>query len=176
VTAPGSPTELDDLASRIEGAFVANGVEAKSFRTIVEEAFATTMQFMRLIQGYLALGLIVGIAGLGVVMVRAVRDRRRHIGVLRALGFVAPSVRRAFLLESTFVALEGILVGASLALVTANEMISQGAVGDSAVFGVPWLQLTLVCGIAFLASLLATSRPAQRAAQIPPAVALRIAD
>ena len=174
--APGSPTELDDLASRIEGAFVANGVEAKSFRTIIEEGFATTMQFMRLIQGYLALGLIVGIAGLGVVMVRAVRDRRRHIGVLRALGFVAPSVRRAFLLESTFVALEGILVGASLALVTANEMISQGAVGDSAVFAVPWLQLTVVCGIAFVASLLATARPAQRAAQIPPAVALRIAD
>ena len=176
VVASGSPAELDDLASRMEGAFVANGVEAKSFRTIVEEGFATTMQFMRLIQGYLALGLVVGIAGLGVVMVRAVRDRRRHIGVLRALGFVAPSVRRAFLLESTFVALEGILVGASLALVTANEMISQGAVGDSAVFAVPWLQLTIVCGIAFVASLLATARPAQRAARIPPAVALRIAD
>jgi putative ABC transport system permease protein len=134
------------------------------------------MQFMRLIQGYLALGLIVGIAGLGVVMVRAVRDRRHHIGVLRALGFVPRSVRRAFLLESTFVALEGILVGTSLALVTANQMIAQGAVGESAVFGIPWIQLTIVCGVAFVASLLATARPAQRASQIAPAVALRVAD
>ena len=176
VVASGTPVEIGALAERIESAFVANGVEAESFRSIVEGGFAVTMQFMRLIQGYLALGLVVGIAGLGVVMVRAVRDRRRHIGVLRALGFVAPSVRRAFLLESAFVALEGILVGASLAIVTSNEMISQGAVGESAVFAIPWLQLALVCGVAFLASLLATAHPAHRAALIPPAVALRIAD
>ena len=176
VGASGTPTEIGALADRIEGSFVANGVQAESFRSIVEGGFAVTMQFMRLIQGYLALGLVVGIAGLGVVMVRAVRDRRRHIGVLRALGFVAPRVRRAFLLESAFVALEGIFVGASLALVTSNEMISQGAVGESAVFAVPWLQLALVCGVAFFASLLATAHPAQKAALIPPAVALRVAD
>ena len=167
---------IEELADRIQGTFVANGVEAKSFTSIVEEGFAVTIQFMRLIQGYLALGLVVGIAGLGVVMVRAVRDRRHHIGVLRALGFVPRGIRHAFLLESTFVALEGILVGVSLALVTANQMIAQGAVGDSAVFGVPWLQLILVCGVAFAASLLATVRPAQRASQIPPSVALRLAD
>ena len=45
-------------------------------------------------------------------MVRAVRDRRRQVGVLRALGFVPNQVRRAFVLESGFVALEGILIGA----------------------------------------------------------------
>ena len=57
-------------------------------------------------------------AGLGVVMVRAVRERRRTVGVLRALGFPAGVVRRAFLLESSFVALEGILLGTALSIVT----------------------------------------------------------
>ena len=66
-----------------------------------------------------ALGLLVGIAGLGVVMVRAVRERRRNIGVLRALGFQAGTVQRAFLTESSLVALEGILFGSALGLVTA---------------------------------------------------------
>jgi putative ABC transport system permease protein len=69
-------------------------------------------------QGFLALGLIVGIAGLGVVMVRAVRERRRNIGVLRALGFQSGTIQRAFLTESTFVALEGIVLGTALSIVT----------------------------------------------------------
>jgi putative ABC transport system permease protein len=165
-----------EVAADIQGRFVANGVEARSFRAIVEDGLETNLQFMRLLQAYLALGLVVGIAGLGVVMVRAVRDRRHQIGVLRALGFVPGAVRRAFLLESTFVAMEGILVGSSLALVTASQLIAGGEFGDNAEFTISWLQLALVCGTAFVASLVATARPAQRAAKIPPAVALRIAD
>ena len=61
---------------------------------------------------------MIGVAGLGVVMVRAVRERRRTVGVLQALGFPARVVRRAFLLESSFVALEGILLGTALSIVT----------------------------------------------------------
>ena len=51
-----------------------------------------TRQIFQLFQGYLAMGLIVGIAGTAVVMVRAVRERRRQIGTLRALGFGARPV------------------------------------------------------------------------------------
>ncbi|HZQ28008.1 MAG TPA: ABC transporter permease, partial [Acidimicrobiales bacterium] len=85
------------LAARINGTFLANGADAKAFRTIVDENLGQQRQFFRLMQGYLALGLVVGIAGLGVVMVRAVRERRRQVGVLRALGFPAAAVRRAFI-------------------------------------------------------------------------------
>ena len=69
-------------------------------------------------QGYLALGLIIGIAGLGVVMVRAVRERRRQIGMLRAMGFQSRVVRQAFLVEAGFIAVQGIALGVILALVT----------------------------------------------------------
>jgi ABC-type antimicrobial peptide transport system permease subunit len=75
-------------------------------------------QFFLLMQGYLALGLLVGITGLGVVMVRAVRERRRTIAVLRALGFRAATVRRSFLTESGFVAFEGVIVGTVLGVTT----------------------------------------------------------
>jgi putative ABC transport system permease protein len=176
VVASGSLGDAGRTASTLQGRFVANGVEAETFRSIVEEGLDTQLQFMRLLQGYLALGLVVGIAGLGVVMVRAVRDRRREIGVLRALGFVPRNVRSAFLLESTFVSLEGILVGTSLALVTASQLISSGEFGESATFSIPWFQLALVCISVFVASLAATARPAQKASKIPPAVALRIAE
>ena len=63
-----------------------------------------TRQIFQLFQGYLAMGLIVGIAGTAVVMVRAVRERRRQIGTLRALGFGSRSVGRSFAIETGFVA------------------------------------------------------------------------
>jgi len=119
---------------------------------------------------------VVGIAGLGVVMVRAVRERRRQVGVLRALGFEASAVRRAFVAESAFVALEGIIIGVSLAIVTAWRLVGNATFGAQLGFDVPWLQLLLLVAGTFIASLLATAAPAQQASKIRPAVALRIAD
>ena len=168
--------DADEVARRLQGQLVANGVEAESFRARVEDFQQSNLQFFQLMQSYLALGLLVGIAGLGVVMVRAVRERRREVGVLRALGFLPHQVRRAFVLESGFVALMGILIGVALALVTASQLVATGEFGENIGFEVPWSQLALLTGIALVASLLATAWPAQEASKTPPAVALRIAD
>ncbi|HYN37303.1 MAG TPA: FtsX-like permease family protein, partial [Actinomycetota bacterium] len=164
------------VAADLQGTLFQNGVEADTFGAIVEEFQSLSLQFFRLMQGYLALGLLVGIAGLGVVMVRAVRERRREIGVLRALGFQAHMVRRAFLFESGFTSIQGIVIGSVLALITAAQLVATGEFGESAAFTIPWTQLLLTGGLAFLASLLATAWPAQQASQVPPAVALRVAE
>lgn len=169
----GAPRDAVEVARRLQGEFVAAGVEARSFRSLVEEMSAANLQFFQLMQSYLALGLLVGIAGLGVVMVRAVRERRREVGVLRSLGFVPAQVRAAFLLESGFVALEGILVGAILALVTASQLIATGEFGQGLSLQIPWSQLALLTAAALVASLAATAWPAQDASRTAPAVALR---
>ena len=166
----------DAVARRLQGSFVENGLEADAIRSLIEDFLGANLQFFQLMQAYLALGLIVGIAGLGVVMIRAVRDRRREVGVLRALGFVPPQVRLAFVLESAFVAIEGILIGALLALVTASQLIATGEFGEDISFQVPWTDLAVVTSAALIASLLSTAWPAQQASRIPPATALRIAD
>jgi putative ABC transport system permease protein len=144
----------------------------------VESGYAANRSFFQLMQGFLALGLVVGVAGLGVVMVRAVRERRRMVGVLRALGFPARVVRRAFLIESSFVALEGILLGTGLSIVTSyllfrNDDELQAAGGA---FPVPWLAIAVLVVATAAASLAATAWPARKAARIRPAVALRIAE
>lgn len=167
---------LDHLATVIQGRFFKNGAEAQTFRSLVEDQAQSSLQFLRLMQGYLALGLLVGIAGLGVLMVRAVRERRREVGVLRSLGFQAGRVRAAFVFESAFIAFEGIMIGAVLALVTAAQLVANGDFGKGVEFVIPWTQLGVLCGAAFVASLIATAWPAQQASQIPPAVALRVAD
>jgi putative ABC transport system permease protein len=139
----------------------------------VEDNFAANRSFFQLMQGFLALGLLVGIAGLGVVMVRAVRERRRNIGVLRALGFQAGTVQRAFLTESSFVALEGILLGAALGIVTTYLLFQNDPGFDNASIGFP---IPVLVAATALASLAATAWPARKASRIRPAVALRIAD
>ncbi len=171
-----SGTDDDALAATISGRYVANGALANSFHHLVGVQFAQQQQFFQLIKGYVALGLLVGIAGLGVVMVRAVRERRREVGVLRALGFSRVAVRRAFVAESAFVALEGIIIGTTLALITCWQLVSSNSFGNGLTFGVPFLQLAPWLVGAFVASLLATASPAQQAARIRPAVALRITD
>ncbi|MDQ3951961.1 MAG: ABC transporter permease [Actinomycetota bacterium] len=176
VVAEGPEADARRTAVRLQGELVANGVEAVTFRTRVEEFGRVNLQFLRLMQGYLALGLLVGIAGLGVVMVRAVRERRRQVGVLRSLGFLPRMVRRAFLLESGFTAIEGILLGTVLALVTASQLIANGDFGQGVEFEIPWLDVAVLCTVSLGASLLATAWPAQQASTIPPAVALRVED
>jgi putative ABC transport system permease protein len=166
------------LAADLQGQYLPEGLVATQIRDQVERGFAANRGFFQLMQGFLALGLIVGIAGLGVVMVRAVRERRRNIGVLRALGFQSHTVQRAFLTESTFVALEGIVLGAALSIVTSyllfrNDDDLQAAGGP---FPIPWMNISLLVAATAVASLAATAWPARQAARIRPAVALRAAD
>jgi len=168
----------EDVAARLQGALLANGVQAETFRHQVREDISAQIGFFRLMQGYLGLGLLIGIAGLGVVMVRAVRERRRQIGMLRAMGFSAAVVRRAFLFEAGFVAVQGIVVGVGLGLLTAYQVLANSdAFGDDRLpFTVPWLALLVVAGAPLVVALLATAAPANQASKIRPAAALRLAD
>jgi putative ABC transport system permease protein len=174
--APGVSDQA--LAADLQGEFLPQGLVATRIRHVVEQDFAANRSFFQLLQGFLALGLVVGVAGLGVVMVRAVRERRRTVGVLRALGFPARVVRRAFLLESSFVALEGILLGTALSIVTSYLLFrnDDSLQGSGTLFPVPWLSISLLVAATAAASLAATAWPARQAARIKPAVALRIAD
>jgi ABC-type antimicrobial peptide transport system permease subunit len=175
-TAPGLAP--DQAAAELQGQYLPYGLVAIGLRATVENGFSASTQFFRLMQGYLALGLLVGITGLGVVMVRSVRERRRTIGVLRALGFRARTVQRSFLIENGLIALEGVVVGAVLGVLTTWLMYQNSpAFGSLDVpFPITWGQTGLTIAATLAGSLLATIGPARRAAGIRPAIAVRVAD
>jgi putative ABC transport system permease protein len=166
----------DRFATDFGVRFLSHGGQAETIRGIVHDELASQQEFFVLIRGYLALGLIVGIAGIGVIMVRAVRERRRQVGVLRALGVQAAAVRRAFVVESAFVAAEGLVIGTVLALVTAWSITLTDAFGAGMSFRVPVFGIAAVVLGTLVCALLATAAPARAAARIRPAVALRITD
>lgn len=173
---PGADEET--VAETLQAALLASGLQATSYRSLVEQSARETLQFFQLLQGYLSLGLVVGIAGLGVVMVRAVRERRREIGALRAVGLRRRTIGGSFLVESGFVAIEGVVVGTALALVTAWQVIAKVEAfgGTQAAGSAPWPQLVGMLAATLFAALLAALLPAFRASRVSPAQALRALD
>ena len=173
-TAPG--VNADAAAKRLESAFLANGMEAVSLKDELHKAVSTSLTFTYIFEGFTGLGLVVGVAALGVISARAVVERRQQIGVLRAIGFQRRMVQLSFLVESSFVAILGIVLGSVLGLILSYNIIadakSQGT-SENITFAVPWLELTVVFLIAYGASLLATFVPARQASRVYPAEALR---
>jgi putative ABC transport system permease protein len=171
--APG--VDPRSFATALQSRFLANGAEATSINDLMDEAFTMTHQIFQLFEGYLALGLLVGIAGIAVVMIRAVRERRRPIGALRAIGFGSRTIGRSFAIETGFIAIEGTVIGTSLSLLTLWTLTRANAMGDLT-FSVPYAVLALLLLGTVAASLVATIAPAVSATRIRPAVALRTTD
>jgi putative ABC transport system permease protein len=168
--------DAEAVADRLEARWITRGAEATTFLGMVQDEVRETQGFLRLLQGYIGLGLLIGVAGLGVVMVRAVRERRRQIGMLRALGFSARIVRRAFLSEAGFIAVQGIVLGMGLGLVTSYQMLRSDVFDEQLAFAVPWLALVVLFVVPAAGALFTAAAPATQAARIRPAAALRIAD
>ena len=101
----------DPTRSALESAFLANGMQADSLQKLLDDVVAGSLTFDRLIMGFMGLGLIVGVAALGVISARSVVERRQQIGVLRAIGFRKRMVQACFLLESSFIAVTSIFIG-----------------------------------------------------------------
>ena len=163
-------------AQRLESAFITNGLEAESIQKVVQDSVAANKTFNRLIQGFMALGLVVGVAALGVISARAVVERRQQIGVMRAIGFRRTMIQTVFLLESSFVALTAIVVGTGLGLLLGWNIIEDSRKTPSWAnleMVVPWGDLVLIFVLVYAVALLATLAPAIRASRIAPAEALR---
>jgi putative ABC transport system permease protein len=172
--APG--VDAKQAAARLESAFLANGMEAESIEKVMKDAIAANRTFNRLIEGFMGLGLVVGVAALGVISARSVVERRQQIGVLRAVGFRRWMVQATFLLESSFLALTSIIAGTALGLVLAYDIVLDTRDQPSWAnlsLAVPWGNLALVFLIVYAVSMAATFVPAVRASRIRPADALR---
>ena len=162
------------VAKDLEKAFAQNGLQAVAIEQEIEEGSATQGLFNNLLMGFMGLGLLVGIAALGVIAARSVVERRQQIGMLRALGFQRGQVRLAFLIESSFVALLGIGLGVALGAALSVGIVDSFEEQISGIrYTVPWSTLGVIVGLAYFASLLTTLLPASQASRVYPAEALR---
>jgi putative ABC transport system permease protein len=120
---------------------------------------------------------LAALLGSSITMYAAVGQRRREIGVLRALGFTPAQVLTSFLLESLALALLGSGLGVLLALVTPflDFTTTNVANGQSVAFRfAPSLEILLgALAAGTLVGVLGGFFPALRAARVSPVRAMR---
>jgi len=165
------------LSKDLEREFLTSGMQTIVIRDVIQEFLEISSSIMNLFQVYLGLGLIVGIAGLGIITVRSVVERTNEIGVMRAIGYKRKMIRSTFIMEISFVSFLGItvgvLLGVGLSYYIYGDFFGEGATFLEFLSLIPYLNILLITLIALGFTLLATVSSAIRASRIVPAEALR---
>jgi putative ABC transport system permease protein len=162
------------VAEGIEQAMLTNGVQAVAIRDELADFQAQGRAILYLMEGFMGLGLIVGVAAVGVIAFRTVVERRQQIGVLRAIGYQTGMVALSFLIETGFVVGAGVIAGTALGLVLGYNVFTSDQWGSSsAPYLIPWDIVAVVVVATIVAAEVMAWIPARRAARIAPAEALR---
>jgi putative ABC transport system permease protein len=166
-------SDVRGAANALEGALSNNGVQTSLPKEDLEASRSSVRSIFFLIQGFIGLGLLIGIAALGVVTIRAVVERRQQIGVLRAIGFTRSMVQSVFLFEGVFVAGLATVIGYGLALTFAYNLYLEVAADQGLAFLPPWIALAGIGVAIIIASLVTAWLPARATSRVVIAEALR---
>ena len=142
----------------------------------IDKSDALAEQFIGLLKGITgaagAIGFItlVGAAiGLMNIMLVAVTERTKEVGLSKAIGATGKNIRRQFLYESVIISLLGALFGIFAGVLIGNLFSIFLKTG----FVVPWVWVGAGILICFLTGLFAGLYPASKASKLDPIVALR---
>ncbi len=118
------------------------------------------------IYGLLALSVIIAIFGIVLTMLLAVYERRREIGLLRAVGMTRSQVRTTVRWESVLTSLYGAIVGVVLGLVLGYIVIVALRDQGLSKYAVPTTAVIIIVLTAFVVGVLAAVIPAWRATKL----------
>ncbi|APA96106.1 Macrolide export ATP-binding/permease protein MacB 1/2 [Nocardia seriolae] len=127
---------------------------------------------LAILYGLLALAVVIAILGIVNTLALSVVERRREIGMLRAVGMQRPQVRRSIYLESMLIAIFGAIVGVILGIGLGVGFLKTLAELGIATIAVPWGQIVLMLFASGIVGVLAALWPAIRAARTPPLAAI----
>ena len=165
--------DVEDTAKKMESSFLKNGMYVIAVESMVMEVIKTINQFFYLFDAFMGLGLIIGIAGLGIITIRSVHERRQEIGMMRAIGFKRGMVRQSFIIETSMVALIGITIGTVLGIFTGYIIWRDGFQSLEFDFVINWQPIVAMFLIAFIFTMICIFPASRKASKIPPAEALR---
>jgi putative ABC transport system permease protein len=160
-TRPGVPL---DVARRAIGPVAQ--ADGGSVQDISQYGASTTSglnTLLGIVYVMLALAVLIALLGIANTLALAVYERRRELGLLRAVGQSKRQVRSVLRLESvivsTFGTALGLVLGGSLGWVFAKT-------SGSSTIGFPVVQIAIVAVLGAIVGVLAAIRPARRAARL----------
>ena len=169
----GEGEDTDSVAKAFEKSYLELGLITYDLEGTINSIISLVNNMMYLMEGFLGIGLLVGIAGIGIISYRNVIDRRQQIGMLRAIGYRKGMIAKSFLIEISFITVLAILIGVTLGIGVGYQIYVDNYKEAGSRFVIPWINLIAISVIAYLATLIFTFYPSVQAAKIPPAEALR---
>jgi ABC-type antimicrobial peptide transport system permease subunit len=135
----------------------------------IETTLEMTDRIASFLQIYVTFGLVIGAVGMGVISVRNVSERKREIGMMRAIGFSRREVVLSVLFELVVLGIIGLVIG-----VINGLLISVGFANmQDVALVIPWQEIGIYLSIIVFIAIGSGSIPALVASRIPPAEALR---
>jgi putative ABC transport system permease protein len=167
---------VTDAAEGLRVSFDTRGLAVVTLGDVLRLITSVRLLLTGLVQSFMALGLVAGIAALGLLGLQSVLERRQQLGTLRALGFTRWQIRSTLALETTVVAVLGITLGVGLGLILTRCFVAVLAASYPEVrYIVPWKEIALTASTAWLGSTLSIALAAWDAGRVSPADALRVA-
>jgi putative ABC transport system permease protein len=177
------------VIARVGGAGKVDSVEQQikklGFNTFsILDATKSMRRFFTIVDLFLGIfgSLALTVASIGIIntLVMAILERRREIGIMKAVGASDADVRGLFFAEAGAMGVLGGLLGITLGWIigrvinfgTNIYLVRQGFSRED-IWSVPWWLVGLALGFAFVVSLLSGIYPASRAARLDPVQALR---
>ncbi|MGK2854951.1 MAG: ABC transporter permease, partial [Microbacteriaceae bacterium] len=137
-----------------------------------EGANAQINTLLYIMYGMLALAIVISILGIVNTLGLSVVERRREVGMLRAVGTLRKQVRRMITIESILIATYGAIIGIALGLVYGWLFVGQLEDDGFTARVVPWDQFAAFVVIAIIVGALAALWPAIKASRTKPLEAL----
>jgi putative ABC transport system permease protein len=127
---------------------------------------------LNILYALLALAIVIAILGIINTLALSVVERRREIGMLRAVGTMRAQVRRTIYLESLLIALFGAIVGIVLGLGIGTGFMRTLREQGLGQIAIPWGQVGFMLIASAVVGVLAALWPAIRAARTRPLEAI----
>jgi putative ABC transport system permease protein len=132
----------------------------------IEEQAGQVNQLLGLIYGLLALSIVIAIVGIVITLLLSVYERRREIGLLRAVGMTRSQVRTTVRWESVITSLLGAVMGIALGIGLGWVVIL--ALRDEGItqFTLPVGSAVWILVLSFVTGVVAAAYPARRATRV----------
>jgi len=169
--------------SQIQG--VEDAIKKMGFTTFsILDASRSLQQVFKVLYAFLGIfgSLALAVASIGIVntLVMAILERRREIGIMKAIGASDSDVRKLFFAEAGAMGIVGgifgVIFGWAIGQIInfgTNIYLKSQSIPPEHFWAVPWWLVAFAIAFAFIVSLVSGLYPAGRAARLDPVQALR---
>jgi putative ABC transport system permease protein len=127
----------------------------------IEEQIDGLLNLLVVLLGF---ALIIALLGIINTLALSISERRREIGLLRAVGMQRRQVRRMIRWEAVLIAVFGGLLGLLVGVVLGSAIVL--SVGQGLTLAIPWTQLAIYVLLAGIGGVIAAIVPARRGARM----------